>query len=42
LCIMLSANSQPRVWPWSFSKPKVLLKDDSTAVNIRITDIAKG
>lgn len=38
---MLSTDSQPRVWPWSFSKPKVLLKDDSTAVNIRITDIAK-
>ncbi|KAH6842129.1 hypothetical protein B0T12DRAFT_424667 [Alternaria alternata] len=38
---MLSASSQPRDWPWSFPKQKVLLKDDSAAVNVRITDIAK-
>lgn len=38
---MSPARSQPRVWPWNFSKPKVLLKDDCTAVKIRITDIAK-
>ncbi|KAF2132835.1 hypothetical protein P153DRAFT_420745 [Dothidotthia symphoricarpi CBS 119687] len=35
-------NSQPRTWPWTFPKCKVLLDDDSDAANIQIADIAPG
>ncbi|CAO2655110.1 Nn.00g101740.m01.CDS01 [Neocucurbitaria sp. VM-36] len=38
---MSAATFQPRDRPWTLAKSRVFLKDDSNAVNIRITDVAK-
>jgi hypothetical protein len=41
-CSMSLLEVQPRARSWTNPEARVLLKDDSKAVNIRITDVGRG